>query len=179
MRTSFERRAAHVTILCRRRGTVCPQLVDWLNFVRPFDDDFRHDAAGDAVVLSHWHGVYDASHARRPECWLEGLLKPDGHTVSVSDLFPAIKHPSPRGRTTNFSLEAIVTIKRDIFSSSINIAVRWMSLFASVHFTSFSCCLVHVLFFLFSNRADYAPYSRDLLFLSQSCLLLVFFSSSC
>merc|ERR1711965_622218 len=87
MRTSFERRAAHVLILCRRRGTVCPQLVDWVNFIRPFDDDFKHNAAGDEVVLSHWHRAYDASGAWRPECWSEGLLKPDGHTVSVSDLF--------------------------------------------------------------------------------------------
>ena len=81
-----------MTILCRRRGTVCPQLIDWLNFVRPFDDSFRHNAAGDAVVLSHWHRVYDVSGACRPECWSEGLLKPDGHTVSVSDLFFIAHH---------------------------------------------------------------------------------------
>jgi hypothetical protein len=37
MRTAFERGAAHVTLLCRRRGTVCPQLVDWLNFIRPWE----------------------------------------------------------------------------------------------------------------------------------------------
>jgi hypothetical protein len=92
MRTSLERNAAYVTILCRRRGTVCPQLIDWLNFVRPFDDSFRHNAAGDAVVLSHWHRVYDVSGACRPECWSEGLLKPDGHTVSVSDLFFIAHH---------------------------------------------------------------------------------------
>ena len=87
MRTSFERRASHIHVLCRRRGTVCPQLVDWVNFVRPFDDEFKHDGAGDAVVLTHWHRAYDASGAHRPECWSSGLLKPDGHTVSVSDLF--------------------------------------------------------------------------------------------
>jgi len=87
MRTSLERRSGHVSILCRRRGTICPQIVDWVNFIRPYDDEFKHDAAGDAVVLSHWHRVYDISGAHRPECWSEGLLKPDGHTVSVSDLF--------------------------------------------------------------------------------------------
>jgi 3-oxoacyl-(acyl-carrier-protein) synthase len=92
MRTSFERRAVHVVILCRRCGTVCPQLVDWVNFIRPFDDELKHNAAGDAVVLSHWHRAYDSSGARRPECWSEGLLKPDGHTVSVSDLFFIAHH---------------------------------------------------------------------------------------
>ena len=81
-----------MSILCRRTGCVCPQLVDWVNFIRPFDDELKHDAAGDAVVLSYWHRAYDASGARRPECWLEGLLKPDGHTVSVSDLFFIAHH---------------------------------------------------------------------------------------
>ena len=87
MRTSFERSAAHVTILCRRRGTVCPQIVDWVNFIRPFDIEGKHDRAGDAVVLSHWHSAYNLSGATRPECWREGILKPDGHTVSTSDMF--------------------------------------------------------------------------------------------
>ena len=32
-------------------------------------------------------GAYDGSGATRPECWAEGVLKPDGHTVSVSDAF--------------------------------------------------------------------------------------------
>ena len=38
-------------------------------------------------MLQRWHEAYDVSGAVRPECWKEGLLKPDGHTVSVSDLF--------------------------------------------------------------------------------------------
>ena len=128
MRTAFERGAAHVTLLCRRRGTVCPQLVDWLNFIRPWeardrpprpvvtalqhmvtalgtygcspehlrfqvrDHQPRHATAGDAEVLQAWRGAYDASGAVRPECWQQGLLKPDGHTVSVSDLFFVAHH---------------------------------------------------------------------------------------
>ena len=28
MRSALERRARHVTLLCHRRGTVCPQLID-------------------------------------------------------------------------------------------------------------------------------------------------------
>ena len=93
MRTSFERGAAHITILCRRRGTVCPQIVDWVNFIRPFDDEFKRSAAGDAVVLMHWQKAYDLTGATRPECWKEeGVLKPDGHTVSTSDMFFIAHH---------------------------------------------------------------------------------------
>ena len=87
MRTCLERGAAHVTILCRRRGTACPQIVDWVNFIRPFDDEYKHSAAGDAVVLDHWQKMYDTAGAARPECWAAGMLKPDGHTISVSDIF--------------------------------------------------------------------------------------------
>ena len=78
MRTAFERGAAHVTLLCRRRGTVCPQLVDWVNFIRPWqvrDHVPRHDAAGDAEVLQAWRAVYDVSGAVRPECWQQAYSK--------------------------------------------------------------------------------------------------------
>ena len=92
MRTSFERSAASVIILCRRRGTACPQIVDWVNFIRPFDDEGKHGAAGDSLVLYNWTRIYDQVHATRPECWVEGILKPDGHTVSTSDMFFLAHH---------------------------------------------------------------------------------------
>ena len=78
MRTAFERGAAHVTLLCRQRGTVCPQLIDWVNFIRPWelrDNLLRHDAAGDAQVLHAWRTAYDTSGAVRPECWQQDLCK--------------------------------------------------------------------------------------------------------
>ena len=93
MRTALEGGAKRVTILCRRRGTVCPQLIDWLFFVRPFGGEgWAHDPAGDSAVLAAWQRAYDLSGAARPECWADGLLKPDGHTVSVSDLFFVAHH---------------------------------------------------------------------------------------
>ena len=92
MRTALEGGAAHVTVLCRRRGAVCPQIVDWVNFIRPWNEQLRHAAAGDTTVLQMWQRAYDTSSAVRPECWEEGLLKPDGHTVSVSDLFFVAHH---------------------------------------------------------------------------------------
>ena len=84
MRTAFERGAAHVTLLCRRRGTICPQLVDWINFIRPWkvrDHLPRHDAVGDAQVLQAWRAAYDVSGAVRPECWQQARL--DAESVWV------------------------------------------------------------------------------------------------
>eukprot|EP00966_Prymnesium_polylepis_P201711 4673859-Prymnesium_polylepis.1 len=83
MRTSFERGAAHVAILARQRGTVAPQVLDWLRFVRPFDNKtLRTDSDGDALVFSKWQSLYDGCTVVRPECWAEGIVKPNGHTLS-------------------------------------------------------------------------------------------------
>ena len=87
MRTALEGGAAKVAFLCRRRGVVCPHIVDWANFVRPMDEAFRRSTTGDAVVLSYWNRMYELTKTVKPECWKEGLLKPDGHTVSVSDVY--------------------------------------------------------------------------------------------
>lgn len=87
MRTALQRGAAHVTFLCRQRGTVCPQLVDWLNFIRPRNEQLKHPSDGDSTILERWQSMYDEAKAARPDCWSRGLMKPDGHTVSVSDLF--------------------------------------------------------------------------------------------
>lgn len=66
---------------------MCPQIIDWVNFIRPVDDSFVRSRADDIVVFDAWQVVQDDSGATRPECWARGLLKPDGHTVSVSDIF--------------------------------------------------------------------------------------------
>ena len=87
MRTALEHGAVAVSFVCRRRGTVCPQIVDWVNFIRPFDDALQQSKEGDAAILRSWQGVYRAAGAHSPECWAKGVLKADGHTISVSDLF--------------------------------------------------------------------------------------------
>ena len=84
MRTSLERAALHVYYLCRQRGSVCPQLIDWVNFIRPFDDHFERIVKDDAIVFNAWRCVQRDSNAVDPECWAAGLVKPDGHTISVS-----------------------------------------------------------------------------------------------
>jgi hypothetical protein len=87
VRTALEGGAATATIVCRRRGAVCPHIVDWANFIRPLDAAFCRSAAGNAIVLAHWKRTYELTRAAPPECWRERLLKPDGHTVSVSDIY--------------------------------------------------------------------------------------------
>ena len=87
LRTALERSAAHVMVACRQRGTVCPQILDWVNFARRRDARGRHDASGSAYIFELWQQIYDLSGAARPDVWKAGMLKPDGHTVSVSDLF--------------------------------------------------------------------------------------------
>lgn len=86
MRTALEHGAASVTIVARRTGVVCPNLIDWAHFARMGQSDARKRQT-DAALFDLWRGVYAAS-AGCPPCWSRGgALKPDGHTISVSNLF--------------------------------------------------------------------------------------------
>jgi len=89
MRTAIERGAPYCSILCRQRGTVCPQSIDWVNFVRPVEDNFLKNGGGSAIIHEAWENSYKESGAIIPNCWSFKplMLKPDGHTVSTSDLF--------------------------------------------------------------------------------------------
>jgi len=88
MRTALERNAIGCTILARRRGGVSPHVLDWIRFIRPGDPvTFRTDSTGDAIVFSKWQQLYKQSTTTKPECWAEGKVKPDGHTLAVSDIF--------------------------------------------------------------------------------------------
>jgi 3-oxoacyl-(acyl-carrier-protein) synthase/enoyl-CoA hydratase/carnithine racemase/acyl carrier protein/thioredoxin reductase len=123
MRTSFERGAVHATILCRRRGTACPQIVDWVNFIRPFGDEYKRGAAGDAVMLSHWQKAYDFSGATRPDCWKQGILKPDGHTVSTSDMYFIAHHlqvmETRLGEVARLDKMEVLTTKKDWLAAGV------------------------------------------------------------
>lgn len=96
MRTALEGGAQSVCVLARRRGTSCPQVIDWVNFVRPF----LHEEGGgggmskrstpySVSMFQLWEQAYQVSGATLPECWHETprALKPDGHTVATSDIF--------------------------------------------------------------------------------------------
>lgn len=85
-RTALERGARRVTVVCRRHGTVCPKIIDYLNFATPYDADFRHDRKSNMRNMMLWKKLYHLSGATEPECWM-GKIKHAGHTISVSDLW--------------------------------------------------------------------------------------------
>ena len=85
-RTALESGARHVTVVCRRHGTVCPKIIDYLNFTTPYDENFKHDNKSNMRNMLYWKKLYDQSGATQPECWM-GKIKHDGHTISVSDIW--------------------------------------------------------------------------------------------
>ncbi|CAE8620161.1 unnamed protein product [Polarella glacialis] len=85
-RTALEHGAEHVTVVVRRHGTVCPKIIDYLNFVKPFDPEFQHDSTTNIKQMHQWSSLYRKSGATIPECWPEEI-KHEGHTISVSDLW--------------------------------------------------------------------------------------------
>ena len=88
IRTGFEHGAARVRILCRRHGLVCPQMIDYMNYIRPIEaDTYDHPVSGSGMMVGLWQRSYALAGATPPECWANGQFRPDGHTVSVSDLY--------------------------------------------------------------------------------------------
>jgi hypothetical protein len=85
-RSALEGGARHVTVVCRRHGTVCPKIIDYLNFVTPYDDAFKHDKKSNLRNMMYWKKLYELSGATQPECWM-GKIKHEGHTISVSDIW--------------------------------------------------------------------------------------------
>ena len=86
-RTALEHDATHVMMLVRRHGLVCPEVVDHINLVRPFTYEFDHDIDGSGIVINLWRQAYDSAAAQPPETWQRGVFRPDGHSVSVSDIY--------------------------------------------------------------------------------------------
>jgi cation diffusion facilitator CzcD-associated flavoprotein CzcO len=85
-RTALEGGAQHVTVVCRRHGTICPKIIDYLNFATPYDEAFKHDKKSNLRNMMYWKKLYDLSGATQPECWM-GKIKHEGHTISVSDIW--------------------------------------------------------------------------------------------
>jgi hypothetical protein len=86
-RTALEHGASHVTFAVRRHGIVCPEAVDYVNYIRDYDESFAHPPAGSAAIVAAWREVYRVSGATPPEAWARGGFIPDGHTVSISDIY--------------------------------------------------------------------------------------------
>ena len=85
-RTALEGGARHVTVVCRRHGTVCPKIIDYLNFAMPYDESYTHDNKSNIRNMMYWKKLYQMSGATQPECWM-GKIKHEGHTISVSDIW--------------------------------------------------------------------------------------------
>ena len=85
--------ARAVTVVCQRHGAVCPKIIDYRNFVRPFDAEGRCDAEARAEELHthQWSELYRLSGATAPECW-PARVTPEGHTISVSDMWFVAHH---------------------------------------------------------------------------------------
>ncbi|MDC0525534.1 phosphopantetheine-binding protein [bacterium] len=88
-RTSLEHKAKHVAFGVRRHGIVCPEVIDYANYIREFSQDgtFQLSQDGSLRIVQAWREVYRISGATPPECWAQGNFLPDGHTVSVSDVY--------------------------------------------------------------------------------------------
>jgi cation diffusion facilitator CzcD-associated flavoprotein CzcO len=85
-RTALEAGAKQVTVICRRHGTVCPKIIDYLNFATPYDEDFQHENKSNMRNMMFWKKLYNLSGATQPECWMS-KIKHTGHTISVSDIW--------------------------------------------------------------------------------------------
>ena len=86
--TTLERSAAKVTIVCRQHGAVQPHMLDWVRFIRQADGlHGATDRRGNDLLFARWQSLHRDSGASQPECWQVGLIKPDGHTLSASDMF--------------------------------------------------------------------------------------------
>jgi len=88
MRTALESGAKQVTILCRRKGTVCPKYIEYINFINKTgnESDLLHNSVENTNNMVTWRKLYEKSGAKQPECW-PANIKHYGHTISVSDLF--------------------------------------------------------------------------------------------
>ena len=80
-----------MTVVARRLGTICPKIIDYLNFVKPWDAHYRHDTATNVKQLMCWRETYAKSGAATPEVW-PSKIKHEGHTISVSDIWFVAHH---------------------------------------------------------------------------------------
>ena len=87
MRTGLEHGVMRVSFLCRRHGIICPDALDYALYVRPRDNQIRHPQAGGAIMTSLWRNTYSISSATPPEGWKQGRFLPDGHALSIADVY--------------------------------------------------------------------------------------------
>jgi len=107
VRTALEHGAAQVTVVARRHGTICPKVIDYLNFVKPWDENYKHDTQTNVKQFLRWKQLYAAAGCTTPSCWPK-QVKEDGHTISVSDVW-FIGHHMKKLSTRTGSIASIET----------------------------------------------------------------------
>ena len=45
------------------------QAIDYLNFVKPWDEKYKHDTQTNVKQFLRWKQLYEASGCQVPECW--------------------------------------------------------------------------------------------------------------
>jgi len=107
VRTALENGAKEVTVVARRQGTICPKVIDYLNFVKPWDENYKHDTQTNVKQFLRWKQLYSAAGCTVPSCWPK-QVKEDGHTISVSDVW-FIGHHMKKLSTRTGNVECIET----------------------------------------------------------------------
>lgn len=122
-RTALDHEAESAIFLVRRHGLVCPAIIDYLNIIRPFLDDFTHLKDGSGQMIRLWRKAYAVAHATPPETWERGVFRPDGHSVSVSDIYFVGHHAGVLGskvtRIHHFSPNGIHTESSSFHAADI------------------------------------------------------------
>jgi len=106
VRTALEQGAAEVVVVGRRHGTICPKAIDYLNFVKPWDEKYKHDTQTNVKQFLRWKQLYERSGCTVPECWPK-QVKHDGHTISVSDIW-FVAHFMKKLRTSAGEIQRLV-----------------------------------------------------------------------
>ncbi|OLP75318.1 Phthiocerol synthesis polyketide synthase type I PpsC, partial [Symbiodinium microadriaticum] len=82
------------------------EAIDYLNFVKPWDEKYKHDTQTNVKQFLRWKQLYERSGCTVPECWPK-QVKHDGHTISVSDIW-FVAHFMKKLRTCAGEIQRLV-----------------------------------------------------------------------
>ena len=86
--------------------------IDYLNFVKPWDEKYKHDTQTNVKQFLRWKQLYEASGCQVPECWPK-QVKHDGHTISVSDIWFIAHHMKKLSTKTGNSAPTARSLGRE------------------------------------------------------------------
>eukprot|EP00913_Durusdinium_trenchii_P003263 g3019.t1 len=96
--------------------------IDYLNFVKPWDEKYKHDTQTNVKQFLRWKQLYEASGCQVPECWPK-QVKHDGHTISVSDIWFIAHHmkklTTKTGTINRIEKEGVVLSSGDFMACDV------------------------------------------------------------